>query len=257
MERMTTTGNPYTIRAMSMPPEPRSAGDTSFSAESRRPRRRVLRRFTGPKGSTLKQLHQDPDRLSAPMVKHGNDAAWLAAGVQVVLADWVENRPWPSSARRRPGKRCPTPSTPQRCELVTQRDVPVRLLYGFVAIGVAVLGVCLTSVSILVGGLGDQYLQILDKAGGIRAALQPIKTVATVGAVTVATSVCGALLWAVGYELRPGAFAVPAGFAVWTFVGAVQVVNLIAFHGEQRGQFIVQTNEARRSLKSVKDVANG
>jgi len=135
--------------------------------------------------------------------------------------------------------------------------VPVQLLYGFIALGVAVLGVSLTSVAILVGGLGDQYLQILDKAGGIRAALQPIKTVATVGAVTVAASVCGALLWTVGYQLRPGAFAIPAGFAVWTFVGALQVVNLIAFHGEQRGRFIVQTDEAKRQLKSVKDIARG
>jgi MFS family permease len=129
--------------------------------------------------------------------------------------------------------------------------VLVQLLLGFVGVGVAVTAVCLTSVSILVGGLGDRYLQILRHAGGLAAALRPFKLIAVVGTATVVASLVSALAWDGGRLLRPGLFAVPCGLTVWATVGSAQVVFMIIFHGTQRHELEQMVADANRRLKAV------
>lgn len=139
---------------------------------------------------------------------------------------------------------------------IEQSEAPERLLYGFVGVGVAVISVCLTSVSILVGGLGERYLQVLRHAGGLELALRPIKAVSVLGAATATASIVSALVWEGGRLLRPGLFAIPFGLTVWTFVGAVQNVFMIAFQGVQRNKLNQAVAETERRLKAVTEQRN-
>ena len=48
--------------------------------------------FICPKGSTLKQLHEDPDRLRKPLVKRNGvhvEVSWTKRGKKLIVASWA------------------------------------------------------------------------------------------------------------------------------------------------------------------------
>jgi hypothetical protein len=124
------------------------------------------------------------------------------------------------------------------------------LLLGFGAIGVAILAVALTALAILVGNMGEEYLRVLEHAGGMKAALQPFKIVATVAGLTTIVSIGALLLWPIE-RVQPELLATSTGLAVWSTIGSVQLVFMTAFHGAQRGELLDIIRDARRQLSPV------
>lgn len=127
------------------------------------------------------------------------------------------------------------------------RDQAVTVLLAEAALGAAFLGVALTALTILVGVLDLSYLRVLVHANGVRQALMPFQTIAFASGLSTVLGLMGAA--AVGgasWPLTTGAMTVSTAATVWTITGTVQLVNLVSFHGEQRGELLHGIAEARR-----------
>ncbi len=130
----------------------------------------------------------------------------------------------------------------------------VAILLANAAAGIAVLAVALTALAILVGMLGDAYLQILERVdGGVRFALLPYKSVSAIGAAGALSSLVSLSLWGVPAilpigttTLRAIALGVPTLLTAWAVAGTVQLVNLTAFHGVKKSDLLKGIAEARR-----------
>lgn len=112
------------------------------------------------------------------------------------------------------------------------------LLLVEAGLGVAVLAVALTALSILVAFLGEEYVRILRQTElGIAGAIRPYRVIAVVSGSTTLAALVSILLWQVpGPDLRGLAVALSSGLAVWCVVGTVQLVGITAKHGEYRGR---------------------
>jgi hypothetical protein len=128
------------------------------------------------------------------------------------------------------------------------------VLIAEMALGVALLAVCLTALSILVGFLGEDYLAFLkDSPLGIRGAIAPYKTVAAVSATQALCGLGSVLCWPIAPTWgKQISVAVTSGLASWAIVGIVQLVGITARHGFLRSRIPeireagLQALEARR-----------
>jgi hypothetical protein len=136
-------------------------------------------------------------------------------------------------------------------------EVPKLATNGFtvmlaeLALGVAVLAVVLTALSILVAFLGEEYVMFLKGSPlGIRGAIEPYRVISIV----TGCQVFAALLAVVCWSLAPlwgqaVALGVVTGLATWSIVGTVQLVNLTARHGYLRSRMPEIREAARKALR--------
>jgi hypothetical protein len=122
------------------------------------------------------------------------------------------------------------------------------------------LSVSLGALAILVPLMGEEYLQILDRAaGGIEGALRPFRTVARVSGAKAIWS----FVAVVGFEvqgpwprgawvLQSMALGIIAGLLVWAVVGTMQLVEITAGHGSDRAALLRGIQEARRQARELK-----
>jgi hypothetical protein len=123
-------------------------------------------------------------------------------------------------------------------------NVPTLTTNGFtvllaeLALGVAVLAVVLTALSILVAFLGEDYVMFLKASPlGIRGAIEPYRVISIVTGTQVLTSLLAVICWALSPLWgRALALGIVTGFAVWAIVGTVQLVALTARHGYLRSR---------------------
>ena len=128
------------------------------------------------------------------------------------------------------------------------------VLVGYSALGLAVTAVVLTALAILVASLGeDHYSEILERAGGVDEAIAPFVHVAYVSGGTVVAGIAGLFVWEQSVWARPGAFAIPTFFAVWSVLGAVSLVGLVGFHGEMRSDLNVSIRRSRNQIATLRD----
>ena len=129
-------------------------------------------------------------------------------------------------------------------DFVTQQGVTILLAEA--ALGIAVLAVALTALSILVGLLGDEYIRVLEMAHarGVTEALLPFQIVAWIGGATtlvglgvlVAWDIRGPFNWSTP-TLRAIGIALPTALSAWCVAGTISLVNATVFHGEMRAKF--------------------
>lgn len=136
---------------------------------------------------------------------------------------------------------------------------PVRadgrtLLLAEAGLAVALLAVALTALTILVGVLGDEYLRVLEHAGGVPKAMEPYVTVSVVAGLGAISGVLAAvaypyLLWLP----RALVLAATSGLLVWAAWGTVQLVQMTAWHGVQRGRLLEGIADAKRQVRQLHD----
>lgn len=113
-------------------------------------------------------------------------------------------------------------------------------------LGLAVLAVVLTALSILVAFLGEEYVLVLRKVGGgVAGAVRPYKVVSVISGTTAVVSLLGALAWDLWPTLQPLFLAAGTALTVWSVVGTIQLVHLTAIHGGYRAR-IPEIREAFR-----------
>lgn len=124
------------------------------------------------------------------------------------------------------------------------------ILLGQGALGIAILGVVLTALSIVVAFMGDEYLAVLDRVSlGISGALFPYKVISVVCCALTIGGFVAALAWPLlPGSVQTGALASTSGLAAWAVVGIGQLVFLTAFHGVQRARLLQGIRDARTEL---------
>lgn len=116
-------------------------------------------------------------------------------------------------------------------QLFLQNDTTI--LVANLALGIAILGVNLTALSILVAFLDDKYLKIIQKSKyQIKGTLRPYKIVATVATLASLFSLASLVVSPVVIcQVAFVLFALSCGFTVWSIVGTLQIIRITAFHG--------------------------
>jgi hypothetical protein len=134
------------------------------------------------------------------------------------------------------------------------RQSGVTVLFAEMALGAALLAVVLGALAILVTFFDEHYRQVLAAAdNGMRGAMLPYQTVATVAGLATLTSLGTAVIWpALPWWAQTALWGVATWFVVWALVGTVQIVNITAFHGDQRGRLLEAISQARGILEHRK-----
>ncbi len=125
------------------------------------------------------------------------------------------------------------------------------VLLAELALGVAVLAVVLTALSILVAFLGEEYVLFLKASPlGIRGAIEPYRVISIVTGSEVFVSLLAVVCWSPAPVWgRALALGVASGLATWAIVGTVQLVGLTAKHGYLRSRLPEIREVARKALQ--------
>lgn len=128
----------------------------------------------------------------------------------------------------------------------------VKLLGATGTLGLAVLSLSLASVSLMAGLLDDTFSLAVGRAGettlqeGIDDAVEPYRSMAVVGASTVAAAIVGTLLTTVvrNWVVDVLSLTIVTLLGTWSLAGTVQLVFLTAFFATQKGYMLVSKAEA-------------
>jgi hypothetical protein len=127
----------------------------------------------------------------------------------------------------------------------TVRDAGVTVLLGEAAIGIALLSVVLAGLAIITPTFDGLYRRVLEKAGGVRQALDPYLLIAAVSGIGAVVAVLGALTWPeLGTSLRVLILGLATMLAVWAISGTVSLVELTIFHADQRAELLRGIDDA-------------
>ncbi len=125
------------------------------------------------------------------------------------------------------------------------------LLISFAGALVAIAAVVVAVKTILVTLVGPEYIVVLERApGGVKGSAKPFIIVAWVCIVGALCSFAAALAWpaipAHSWGLRWFAFSTPAALTAWGLLGTAMLVELGAFHLEQRSKLMKAIRDARQ-----------
>jgi hypothetical protein len=125
------------------------------------------------------------------------------------------------------------------------------LLISFGAALVGIAAVVVAVKTILVSLVGPEYIEVLERApGGVKGAAKPFIIVAWVCIIGSLCSFAAALAWpaipAHSWGLRWFAFSTPASLTAWGLLGTAMLVELGAFHLEQRSKLMKAIRDARQ-----------
>lgn len=131
------------------------------------------------------------------------------------------------------------------------RDGAGRLLIAEAAMGITILAVVLTALSILVAFLNENYLYLIRKSrGSIAAAIAPYRTLSVVGGTATIFALVGLFVWPVAPTLVKAAlFGLASGFSMWALVGTIQLVGITARHGQLRARMPEIRESAERAIE--------
>jgi hypothetical protein len=119
--------------------------------------------------------------------------------------------------------------------LLTNDVIPVVLVEA--GLGLALLAVVLTALSIFVAFLGEVYTRFLEEAIGLPRAFRPYKTVATIAGLQTLTALGTAFTWTLAGEgVRIGLLAAVSGLTVWAIAGTVKLTAITANYGNYRSR---------------------
>ena len=111
------------------------------------------------------------------------------------------------------------------------------MLLALAALGAAILAVVLACLAIITPTMDGPYRQILDAAGGVRAAMAPYLHIATIGGAASVVAVLGAMAWpALSAPIEVVTLSIAALLGVWCVAGVVGLTALTLFHAEQRAE---------------------
>jgi hypothetical protein len=129
-----------------------------------------------------------------------------------------------------------------------RRDQGTAVLLGQVPINLVLFSVALTALAIVVGLVDDFVVALLEEeGGGLRAAMQQFQIVAVVGLLGAGVSLCGAAIYGhISAVPRGFVLGLSMGITVWAGLGALSLVNLVAYFGQVRVRLL-------RRIRSLDD----
>ena len=123
-----------------------------------------------------------------------------------------------------------------------------ELMFAYLALGVALIGVTLTALTIFVVFLDETYVAALKQADeSVESAIWPFKAVCTIaGSAAGIAAVASTMIEVVTTWVSVLLAGVGTLLAVWSLAAVVQLTFLTAFHGEMRGSLLEGLARARR-----------
>jgi hypothetical protein len=120
------------------------------------------------------------------------------------------------------------------------------------SVAAVVLAIVLAALTLVAVFFDDLYRAVLERASGWRSATRPYLVIAMSSGAAVVSGLTGAILWSVfPAVVQAGWLAFTTFTLVWSTMGAIQLVEITMFHGEQRAKLRQAIQEARRQRLSA------